>query len=51
MKNYYSKSNNSKIVVYAILLAVVLGIGAIVVQDIEAPTDHISQPVEVNLEK
>ena len=51
MKSYYQKSNNTTIVVYAVVLALLLGIGAVVVQDIEAPTDHVSQPVEVKLEK
>ena len=51
MKSYYKKSNNGKVIAYAILLALVLGIGAVVVQDIEVPTDHVSAPVDVQLEK
>ena len=51
MKSYYRKSNNAKVVVYAILLALVLGIGAVIVQDIEVPTDHVSETLEVQLAK
>ncbi|MBR3676677.1 MAG: hypothetical protein IKN71_06050 [Alphaproteobacteria bacterium] len=51
MRDYYKKSNNTKIVVYAVILALLLGVGAVVIQDIEIPTDHVSQPVEVTLEK
>lgn len=51
MKNYYSKQNNSKIIIYAIVLALVIGAGLIVVQDIQAPTEHVSQDVEVKLDK
>ena len=51
MKNYYSKSNNSKIVIYAILAAICVGIGFVVMQDITVPTEHVSQEVEINLKK
>ena len=51
MKNYYSNKNNSKIIIYAVLVALVLGAGLIVVQDIKAPTEHISQNIEVKLDK
>jgi len=51
MKSYYSKQNNKKIVVYTIILALILGIGAVVIQDIEVPTEHVSQDIEVKLEK
>ncbi len=51
MKSYYSKQNNTKIIIYTVVLALILGIGAIVVQDIQAPTEHVSQDIEVKLEK
>ena len=51
MKNYYSKQNNSKIIVYAVLLVLVIGAGVIVAQDIQAPTEHVSQDIELQLEK
>lgn len=51
MKYSYRKQSNVKIIVYAVILAIVLGIGAIIVQDIQAPTEHISQEIIVNIEK
>lgn len=51
MRDLYGKHNNSKIVFYAIALAVILGIGLIVVQDIQIPTEHVSQQISINLEK
>ena len=51
MKYSYHKQNNFKVIVYAVILAVVLGVGVVVVQDIQAPTEHISQEINVNLEK
>ena len=51
MRDLYGRRNNGKIVFYAIALAVILGIGLIVVQDIQVPTEHVSQPISVNLEK
>lgn len=51
MKYSYRKQSNVKVIVYAVVLALVLGIGAVIVQDIQAPTEHISQEISVNLEK
>jgi len=51
MRYSYHKQNNLKIIVYAVILAIVLGIGAVVVQDIQAPTEHVSQKINVSLEK
>lgn len=51
MKSYYSKSNNSKIVIYAVIAAICLGIAFVVMQDITIPTVHVSQEVEANLKK
>ncbi len=51
MKSYYTKQNNSKIIIYAVALIIILGIGAIVVQDIDVSAEHVSQDIEVKLEK
>ncbi|MBR1825501.1 MAG: hypothetical protein IJ770_02835 [Alphaproteobacteria bacterium] len=52
MKSYYSnKSGNSKIILYAVLAAIIAGICFVVVQDITLPAEHVSQTVEVNLKK
>ena len=52
MKSYYSnKSGNSKIIIYAVLAAIFIGICFVVVQDITLPTEHISQTVEVDSKK
>jgi hypothetical protein len=51
MRKTYSTTNNSKVIFYAVVLAVILGIGFVVVQDIQVPTEHISQEISVNLEK
>ena len=51
MRSSYSKQNNSKIIVYAVLFALVIGVGVVAMQDIQAPTEHVSQDVELKLEK
>lgn len=51
MRNSYGRQNNVKIVVYAVLLALAVGMGAIVVQDIKVPVEHVSQQVKLNIEK
>lgn len=51
MRNSYGRQNNSKVIVYAVLLALVIGMGIIVVQDIKVPVEHVSQSVNVNIEK
>ncbi len=52
MKSYYNtKSNNSKIVLYAVIAALVAGIGFVALQDITVPTEHNSQEIEANLKK
>ena len=51
MRNSYSKRNNSRIIVYTVLLALIIGIGVVAMQDIPAPTEHVSQDVELKLEK
>lgn len=51
MRNYYTKSNNPRIVLYAIIIAIIAGIGFVALQDITVPTEHNSQKIEVNLKK
>lgn len=51
MRKTYSTTNNSKVIFYTVVLAVILGIGFVVVQDIKVPTEHISQEIAVKLEK
>lgn len=51
MRSYYTKSNNSKIVIYAVIAAILVGIGFVALQDITVPTEHNSQKIEVNLKK
>lgn len=51
MRSSFAKQNNTKVVLYAVLLAVVCIIGYIVVQDIEVPTKHTVQEISVSLEK
>ncbi|MBR1398950.1 MAG: hypothetical protein IJ564_02085 [Alphaproteobacteria bacterium] len=42
--------NNGKVVLYAVVLAVVIAMGVVVLQDIKVPAEHISQEVPVTLE-
>jgi len=51
MRKTYATTNNSKVFFYAVILAIIFGIGFIVVQDIQVPTEHISQEIDVKLEK
>lgn len=51
MRYSYQRQSNTKIVFYAVAVALILGVGFVVVQDIQAPTEHISQKISVNLEK
>ena len=51
MRSPYHKQNNVKVVIYAVILALVLGVCAIAMQDIQAPTEHVSKDISVNLEK
>ncbi|MBP5215564.1 MAG: hypothetical protein J6039_03295 [Alphaproteobacteria bacterium] len=51
MRSSFAKQNNTKIILWAIILAVICAAGFIVVQEIEVPTEHISQPISVNSEK
>jgi hypothetical protein len=51
MRSSFSKQNNSKLIIYTIVIAVIVGICAVVVQDIKVPTKHVSQEISVKLEK
>ena len=42
---------NSKVFIYALAIALVLGVCLIVVQDIKVPSEHVSQSIEVVLDK
>lgn len=51
MRKQSFNQNNSKVFIYALIIAVILGVCAIVVQDIKVPTEHVSNDIEVSLEK
>ena len=51
MRYSYQRQSNPKIIFYAVVLALIFGVGAVIIQDIQAPTEHISQKINVNLEK
>lgn len=51
MRSSYSERKNYKVIIYVILLALIVGIGVVVLQDIKVPSDHISQEVPVKVEK
>ena len=48
-KQSYSQKN-SRVLFYAVLLIILLGIGFIVTRDINVPTERVSQDVKVTLE-
>ena len=50
MRNSYTKRSNGKVVVYAVLIAVVAAVFVVVMQDIDVPTEKTSQEIKVNLE-
>ena len=51
MKYSYHKQSNFKIVFYAVGLALIFGIGIIIVQDIQVPSEHISKEISIKIEK
>ncbi|MBR1756924.1 MAG: hypothetical protein IJ738_05120 [Alphaproteobacteria bacterium] len=51
MRSQFKRQTNSKVVVYAVVIAVILGICAVVMQEIKVPAEHITQEIEVDLEK
>ena len=51
MKRSYRNESHTKVILYAVVLVLLCGIGFVVMQDIQVPTEHTTQEVEVNLEK
>jgi len=51
MRYSYQHQSNAKVIFYAVAVAVILGIVAVVVQDIKAPTEHVSKDITVKIEK
>ena len=51
MRNQFKRQSNIKIIIYAVVLVILLVIIAVILQDINVPTEHVSQEIEVNLEK
>lgn len=51
MRYSYHKQSNFKIVFYAVGLALIFGIGIVVVQDIQVPSEHVSKEIGINIEK
>lgn len=51
MRNQFKHQNNTKVVVYAVVLLVLLAVGFIVLQDIQVPTEHQTQEIDVDIEK
>ncbi len=46
----FARPSNSKPIYYVIGLAVLLGICVVILQDIQAPQEHVSQEIEINLD-
>ena len=51
MRNQLKRQNSTKIIAYAVAIAVILGLGIFILQDIQVPTEHITQQIELDLEK
>ena len=51
MRSQFKHKSDKKIIVFAVVLVVILAIGAVILQDIQVPTEHQTQEIEVNLEK
>jgi len=51
MRYSYHKQSNVKIIFYAVGLALIFGIGIVIVQDIQVPSEHVSKEISVNIEK
>ena len=49
MRNRYVKQNYAKTIFYAVVLALVLAVIVISLQDIQIPTEHVQQEISVNL--
>lgn len=51
MRNQFKHQSNTKVIIYAVVLLIMLAIGAVILQDIQVPSEHITQEISVNLEK
>ena len=51
MRSQFKRQTNSKVYVYAVVIALLLGVGAVVMQEIKVPTEHVVQVIEVDLDK
>ncbi len=51
MRRQSINQKNSKVFIYALLISLILGVCVVVVQDINVPTTHVSQNIEVKLDK
>ena len=51
MRSQFKRQTNSKVYVYAVAIALLLGVGAVVMQEIKVPTEHVVQVIEVDLDK
>ena len=51
MGKQYSFQKKSSVVIYALVIVVILGAGLIAFQDIKVPSEHVSQSIEVSLDK
>lgn len=51
MRRQSYSQGGTKVVIYAALIAVILGICFVITQDITVTTRHTSQEIKINLEK
>jgi hypothetical protein len=51
MRSQFKRQTNSKVYIYAVAIALLLGVGAVVMQEIKVPTEHVVQVIEVDLDK
>ena len=51
MRRLSSKQNKSSVIFYAIVLTVILGGVFIITQEINIPTNKVSQEIQLNIEK
>jgi len=51
MRRQSFNQGHSKIIFYALAIACILGICFVIVQDVNIPTKHVSNNIEVTLDK
>ncbi len=51
MRNQFKHQNNTKLVIYTVILIILLGITGIILHDIQLPAEHTVHKIGVNLEK